>query len=164
MFMAQHEFGGGLDFSGFVAVHSSDRVRPRPGVAAVVVLEPADTLRCAAQKSTIDRPDGLSVRAGPGIGGEVTAGHWPVGCSELVEHNRKINDHVSGASSMSSNRQLASSGESGHALLAQHAGCPGSPCDECVNATSSHRRHTHMPQPADRKPRCLDPTKSRSPP
>jgi hypothetical protein len=111
-----------------------------------VVLEPADTLRCTAQKSTVDRSDGLTVGAGLGIGGEVTAGHWPVGCSELVEHRRRLTIPSALRRSMSSNRQFGSSGESGHALLAQHAGCPGSPCDECVNATSSHRRHTaHAP-------------------
>jgi hypothetical protein len=37
MFVAQHEFGGGLDISGFIAVDTSDRVRPRPGVAAVAL-------------------------------------------------------------------------------------------------------------------------------
>jgi hypothetical protein len=146
MFVAQHEVGGGLDFSGFVAVDTSDRVRPRPRVAAVVVLEPADTLRCAAQKCAIDRSDGLSVGAGLVIAVKslpVTGWSAVADWSSTTVDSRSLKRCVDRCHQIVSLDRAASPGT--RCWLNTRV-VPGSPCDECVNATSSHRRHTaHAP-------------------
>jgi hypothetical protein len=46
--VAQDKFSGRLHLVWFVAMHLCDRVRPRPGVGVVAVLEGADALRRAA--------------------------------------------------------------------------------------------------------------------
>jgi hypothetical protein len=53
-----------------VSVQAGDVVRPRPGVAVVVILEPSDSPRCAAEQGLVDGSDDLAVGAGLSIGGE----------------------------------------------------------------------------------------------
>ena len=64
MLVAQDKFSGRLYLAWLVAMHLCDRVRPRPGVGVVAVLEGADALRRTAYECTVQSPWRWAIGAG----------------------------------------------------------------------------------------------------